>query len=176
MQQIQENELFTHMPTLDGADIPEQFQQQFMPPPSGGQQEVVISTALDPEMKVKKNYQRVEESKQATGGTQRCPKCQQEIPLAEWKEHMRLELMDPKWREERQKREERAKLNSLASGDEIAANLRKFAGERKDIFPQMASATEASVPQKVIWDGQAEIVTRTTANYAMQQQQNQRNL
>jgi hypothetical protein len=33
---------------------------------------------------------------------------------------MRLELMDPKWLEEKKKREERAKLNSLASGDEIA--------------------------------------------------------
>ena len=48
---------------------------------------------------------------------------------------MRLELMDPKWREERLKREERSKLNSLASGDEIAANLRRFASERKDIVP-----------------------------------------
>lgn len=48
---------------------------------------------------------------------------------------MRLELMDPKWREERLKREERSILNSLASGDEIAANLRRFASERKDIFP-----------------------------------------
>ena len=48
---------------------------------------------------------------------------------------MRLELMDPKWREEKLKREERAKLNSLATGDEIATNLKKFASERKDIFP-----------------------------------------
>jgi hypothetical protein len=67
-------------------------------------QEVVISTALDPEMKIKKNYQRgggaaAEGEKQA--GTQKCPRCQQEIPLSEWKEHMRLELMDPKWREEK---------------------------------------------------------------------------
>lgn len=43
--------------------------------------------------------------------------------------------MDPKWREEKLKREERAKLNSLASGDEIATNLKRFAQERKDIFP-----------------------------------------
>jgi len=34
--------------------------------------------------------------------------------------------MDPKWREEKLKREERAKLNSLADGDEIAQNLRRF--------------------------------------------------
>lgn len=48
---------------------------------------------------------------------------------------MRLELMDPKWLEEKKKREERAKLNSLASGDEIAENLKRFANERRDIFP-----------------------------------------
>ena len=72
-------------------------------------------------MVIKKNYQR-EEGKKTTAapvGTQRCPKCQQEIPISEWREHMRLELMDPKWREEKIKREERSKLNSLASGDEI---------------------------------------------------------
>ncbi len=48
---------------------------------------------------------------------------------------MRLELMDPKQREEKLKREERAKMSSLAAGDEIAANLKRFAQERKDIFP-----------------------------------------
>ena len=82
-------------------------------------------------MKIVKNYQRtdseVKAAKGGAGGTQKCPKCQSEIPIAEWKEHMRLELMDPKWREEKQKREERAKLNSLAGGDEIAQNLKRFA-------------------------------------------------
>ena len=79
-------------------------------------------------MKVKKNYQRGEEpAQQATVPTQKCPKCQQEIPVSEWKEHMRLELMNPKWREEKLKREERSKLQSLATGDEIAANLKRFA-------------------------------------------------
>ena len=113
MAQIEENEQFIAMP------IPEQAPQQT---------DVVISTALDPEMKLKKNYQRSnEDSKKKDSGTQRCPKCQQEIPIGEWKEHMRLELMDPKQREEKLKREERAKLHSLASGDEIAVNLRKFA-------------------------------------------------
>ena len=70
-------------------------------------------------MKVVKNYGKKTEEKK-TVGTQKCPKCQQDIPLNEWKEHMKLELMDPKWREEKQKRQEREKLNSLAQGDEIA--------------------------------------------------------
>ena len=77
---------------------------------------------------------------------------------------MRLELMDPKWREEKLKREERAKLNSLASGDEIAQNLRRFAQDRKDIYP---GASSDQPQQKVIWDGQATNITRTTANIAM---------
>lgn len=84
--------------------------------------EMIVSTALDSDMKIKKNYQRKDDKSgtSAPVGTQKCPKCQQEIPITEWKEHMRLELMDPKWREEKLKREERAKLNSLADGDEIA--------------------------------------------------------
>jgi hypothetical protein len=65
-------------------------------------------------------------------------------------------MMDPKWREEKMKREERAKLNSLASGDEIAANLKKFAQERKDIFPDAKNDLNDAKPQeKIIWDGQA---------------------
>ncbi len=83
--------------------------------------------------------------------------------------------MDPKWREEKLKREERAKLNSLASGDEIAANLKRFAQERKDIFPNTSGVPVGTfltpgpsvTGPKVIWDGQAENITRTTANIAM---------
>jgi len=33
---------------------------------------------------------------------------------------LKLELMDPKWRENKQKLIERQNLNTLASGDEIA--------------------------------------------------------
>jgi Pre-mRNA splicing factor PRP21 like protein len=47
---------------------------------------------------------------------------------------MRLEMMDPKWLEEKRKREERAKLNSLAAGDEIVNNLQKFKQQRSDLF------------------------------------------
>lgn len=101
------------------APIPSKFQQQ--PEPN----EVVISTALDPNMRVIKNYQQKEQT--AKVGTQKCPKCQCEIPLAEWNQHMKLELMNPKFAEEKRKREQRAQLNSLATGDEIATNLKKFA-------------------------------------------------
>lgn len=109
-------------------------------PPVGGsaqtrQDEVVISTALDAEMKIKKNYTKGSGAGATSAvGTQKCPKCQQEIPLSEWKEHMKLELMDPKWREEKLKRQEREKLHSMADGDEIAQNVKRFAQERRDLF------------------------------------------
>jgi splicing factor 3A subunit 1 len=136
---------------------------------------VVISTALDPNMKVVKNYTSSEDNTQKkAAGTQKCPKCHQEIPIGEWKEHMRLELMDPKWLEEKRKREERQKLNSLAGGDEIVQNLKKIAAQRTDLFTTGLPPTEQQKP--IIWDGQAEKITRTTANIAMLQNQNQRNL
>ena len=108
--------------------IEENQQILTMPPPSmvaGMQQsvqgatETVINSALDPEMKIRKNYQKKADEKKQTD-TQKCPKCQQEILITEWKEHMRLELMDPKHRENKLKMEERKNLNSLASGEEIS--------------------------------------------------------
>ncbi len=129
MQQIAENQEIINAPQTF-MERPQQVQETAQAP----SKEIVISTALDPQMKIKTNYQRKTEDKKTTG-TQKCPKCQQEILISEWREHMRLELMDPKWLEEKKKREERAKLNSLASGDEIAQNLKRFASERKDIFP-----------------------------------------
>lgn len=96
--------------------------------------EIVISTALDPNMKVVRNYQKEEEGVKKGTGTQKCPKCHQEIPIAEWREHMKLEMMNPKWLEEKKKREERAKLNSLAAGDEIVKNLANFKAQREDLF------------------------------------------
>ena len=96
--------------------------------------EVVISTALDPNMKVVKNYQGEEKKPVQPAGTQKCPKCHQEIPIGEWKEHLKLEMLNPKWMEEKKKREERAKLNSLAEGDEIVKNLANFKAQRTDLF------------------------------------------
>lgn len=108
-QMMEENEQIIQNPTA----VPPQVQSKTVKDET--QNEKVVSNALEPEMKIKKNYQRKEEQQQnVASGTQKCPKCQQEIPRTEWKEHMRLELMDPRWREEKEQREKRAQLNSLA--------------------------------------------------------------
>lgn len=93
-------------------------------------------------MKIKKEAPKVAASETPAISTRKCPKCQQDIPVSEWQEHWKLELLNPKWREEKMKLEERKKLNSLASGDEITQNLRKFAQERRDLFPSVAPQQE----------------------------------
>lgn len=97
-------------------------------------EEVVEDDSVPAEMKIKRNYQRGAAKRAATLSVQLCPKCGQEIPINEFAEHMRIELMDPKWREQ----QDRAKANragdAYAPNDAIANNLSSFASRRADIF------------------------------------------
>ena len=97
--------------------------------------------ALDPEMKIVKNYVRkadndsvVPESSKSLVGAQKCPNCQKVIPKQEWRDHFKICMMDSKWKEQKLQRQEREKMNTLASSDEITQNLRRFASQRPDIF------------------------------------------
>jgi splicing factor 3A subunit 1 len=49
-------------------------------------------------------------------------------------EHMRIQLLDPKWAEERKKFQEKQKESNLVSGDVVAANLERFSQQREDRF------------------------------------------
>ncbi|TMW58022.1 hypothetical protein Poli38472_013496 [Pythium oligandrum] len=60
------------------------------------------------------------------------------IPSAEANEHMRILLMNPKWREETQRHLEKQKESSYAAGAAIADSLKRFATKRADIFSSSA--------------------------------------
>jgi splicing factor 3A subunit 1 len=49
-------------------------------------------------------------------------------------EHMRVQLIDPRWRIEQQKFLDKQKETGITQGDAITANLSKFAEKRSDIF------------------------------------------
>jgi hypothetical protein len=156
-------------------------------------------SALDPDMKIKKNYVRKtagsdqpgasETSSKAAAqqGQQKCPNCKQNIPKSEWREHFKICTMDSQWKEQKQQRMER-ESNAPGTGDEITQNLRRFAAQRPDIFgSQEQAAAQSSKPAEpqsqsqtgpspVIWDGQSTSITRTTANIAMLRNQQQKNL
>ncbi|GKY95438.1 hypothetical protein MPSEU_000505300 [Mayamaea pseudoterrestris] len=57
------------------------------------------------------------------------------VAAKDMSEHMRIQLLDPKWAEEKKKFQEKQKDSNLVSGDVVAANLSRFTqaiGESRD--------------------------------------------
>lgn len=56
------------------------------------------------------------------------------VAASELSDHMRIQLMDPKWREEQARAAAKQKDTALAEGESIAASLKSLARKRGDIF------------------------------------------
>lgn len=92
-----------------------------------------------------------------------CSICGQQIPSSQIQEHMRVELLDSKWAE--QKKAHLAKhvdTNIVESGNDVSRNLANLSRARTDIFgpsstagPTQASSfdRQSALNSKVIWDG-----------------------
>ena len=61
---------------------------------------------------------------------------------------MRIQLMDPKWREQQQRFLEKQQETTLAAGSSIADSLKQFAKQRGDIFGS-AEDTELRMQEEV---------------------------
>lgn len=106
-----------------------------------------------------------------------CPRCKQNVKVTDMAEHVRLELLDPKWKDEKAAFDEKTRdSGNIVSGDIVAQNLKNMASMRTDIFG--GSAGEIDVGQKVafekekgkeaakakvIWDGRQGSVAAATA-------------
>ncbi|KAI1495816.1 Pre-mRNA splicing factor PRP21 like protein-domain-containing protein [Biscogniauxia marginata] len=87
-------------------------------------------------MKIKENYVPRAAARAANRqGTQMalCPNCKEQIPMNELEAHMRIELLDPKWKEQKAKADSRYATTNLAHTD-MANNLKRFASQRADLF------------------------------------------
>ena len=62
-----------------------------------------------------------------------CPNCGQQIPSDEFEAHIRIELQDPRWREQKAKADSRFSTTNLHAVD-VASNLKRLASHRDDIF------------------------------------------
>jgi len=69
-KQIEENQQILSMP-MPGMEPPKE-------------NEKTINSALDPNMKIVTDYKRPKADEKKKTGTQKCPNCQQDIPIAEW--------------------------------------------------------------------------------------------
>ncbi|KAI9163620.1 Pre-mRNA-splicing factor sap114 [Paramyrothecium foliicola] len=62
-----------------------------------------------------------------------CPNCKQQIPMNELEAHMRIELLDPRWKEQKAKAEVRYAASNVSHAD-VANNLKRLASQRSDVF------------------------------------------
>jgi len=58
--------------------------------------------------------------------TQICPNCGERIPVNELDEHMRIELLDPKWKEQKAVADKRQMATNLGGAD-VARNVKRLA-------------------------------------------------
>ncbi|KAK8964579.1 putative splicing factor 3A subunit 1 [Platanthera guangdongensis] len=100
------------------------------------------------------------------------------IPINEMAEHMRISLIDPKYKEQKERMMAKIRETTLAADDEISRNIVGLARTRPDIFgtteEEVSNAVKAEIekkdeqPKQVIWDGHTGSIGRT-ANQALSQ-------
>ncbi|KZZ86669.1 pre-mRNA splicing factor [Ascosphaera apis ARSEF 7405] len=85
-----------------------------------------------------------------------CPNCRQSIPTDEIEHHMRIELQDPRWREQRAKAEARSATTNLST-NEVVNNLKRLASQRTDVFdPSLGGDVAAPVSRQMPPSAQAQ--------------------
>ncbi|GMH26050.1 hypothetical protein Nepgr_027893 [Nepenthes gracilis] len=136
----------------------------------------------EPPMRIVKNWKRPEERILAERDPTKyvvSPITGELIPINEMSEHMRISLIDPKYKEQKERMFAKIRETTLAHDDEISRNIVGLARTRPDIFgtteEEVSNAVKAEIkkkkdeqPKQVIWDGHTGSIGRT-ANQAMSQ-------
>lgn len=94
--------------------------------------------------------------------TQICEICKAAVPVSQIDEHIRIELLDPKWRTQRlAMMSKNRESNLVETGTDVSRNLEALAKHRSDIFSSSAGSTATSIergPTRPIWDGRSDSV------------------
>ncbi|PSR98094.1 Splicing factor 3A subunit like [Actinidia chinensis var. chinensis] len=139
----------------------------------------------EPPMRIVKNWKRPEERIPAERDPTKyvvSPITGELIPISEMSEHMRISLIDPKYKEQKERMFAKIRETTLAQDDEISRNIVGLARTRPDIFgtteEEVSNAVKAEIekkkdeqPKQVIWDGHTGSIGRT-ASQAMSQNAN----
>lgn len=142
----------------------------------------VISEENEPPMRIVKNWKRPEDRLPAERNPTKyvvSPITGELIPVNEMSEHMRISLIDPKYKEQKERMFAKIRETTLAQDDEISKNIVGLARTRPDIFgtteEEVSNAVKAEIekkndeqPKQVIWDGHTGSIGRT-ATQAMSQ-------
>ena len=76
-------------------------------------------------MRIKSDYVPRAQQRAARTATAICPNCGQQIPVSELDAHLRIELLDPRWKEQQAKAAARFSTTNLG-GTDVAANLKRL--------------------------------------------------
>ncbi|KAJ1409228.1 Ubiquitin-like domain superfamily [Sesbania bispinosa] len=148
----------------------------------GKKNEVRVTEDPEPPMRIVKNWKRPEERVPTERDSTKfvvSPITGELIPISEMSEHMRISLIDPKYKEQKERMFAKIRETTLAQDDEISRNIVGLARTRPDIFgtteEEVSNAVKAEIekkndeqPKQVIWDGHTGSIGRT-ANQAMSQ-------
>ncbi|KAI9433982.1 Pre-mRNA splicing factor PRP21 like protein-domain-containing protein [Lactarius indigo] len=107
-----------------------------------------------------------------------CSICGQQIPVNELQEHMRIELLDPRWKSQRDALEARkAQASELQRGANVVSSLKNLARTRVDIFgtetdeerrkrEEEEERERRKEREKVVWDGHTATKAGTLDKYS----------
>lgn len=107
-----------------------------------------------------------------------CTICSQQIPVDEIQEHMRIELLDPQWKDQRNKNEARkAQASELLRGANVVTSLKHLARTRVDIFgsetdeerrkrEEEEERAKRKEREKGVWDGHTASKDATVDRYS----------
>ncbi|MCJ1400110.1 SF3a splicing factor complex subunit [Xylographa trunciseda] len=84
-------------------------------------------------MRIRNDYVPRAQAKRQSAALAICPNCKQQILVDEMEQHMKIELLDPRWKEQRMKSDARQATTNLSTSD-VAANLKRLASQRSDVF------------------------------------------
>ncbi|RDB24300.1 Splicing factor 3A subunit 1 [Hypsizygus marmoreus] len=130
-------------------------------------------------MKIRTDYVPKLGAKHAKTAMTTCTVCGQQIPVDELQEHMRIELLDPRWKEQRDVLEARkAQASELQRGANVVSSLKNLARTRVDIFGAEADEERRKREEeeererrkereRVVWDGHTASKAGTLDKFSM---------
>lgn len=130
------------------APTPPQPQQPYQPPPNDEENRINSLQAdrararaaqeaakAQPAagVKIRQNYVPAAQARKQAQATSICAVCGKAIPNDEYADHMRIEMLDPQWREQAKIAQQRSSTTNLSTAD-VASNLKRLASQRTDVF------------------------------------------
>ncbi len=93
-----------------------------------------------------------------------CTICKASVSVSQIDEHIRIELLDPKWRQQRMSMLAKNRdSNVLETGTDVSRNLEQLARNRADIFGNSGSSSNNTIergPTRPIWDGNTDSIAQ----------------